>query len=409
MIEAGKLGASEDIKDPRYADAIANAKELDRLTVEMNKKKEAGNKVETTRENLQQRQLELTSRLQEANARITDPLERKSSSAFRSLRRELEEYIRDVERYYGRDSAEYQSALDYKTQMLKNFRGVELSEQAAGWAQENETLRRSMMVGTDARRQALDEEIALIDRAVAEFAGAEEDKVLLVAAAEERKKLLRDQYNREVTPFGKQMEEWGDITNNLADASTRWMDSMADGIGDLLTGTNSLKDTLANIGKDMARMAVKWAFSAAMGGTGPGKGGGGSKAVGTAHTGGVIGQSSLTKKMISPDVFANAARMHTGGIVQDRLGPGEVPIIAKKNEGVFTPEQMQAMGGFGGASISIGDIHTTVQGSAGSPSQNQDLAERTAREMTKTIEGIAAAQIAKQLRPGNMGNSRSRN
>lgn len=59
----------------------------------------------------------------------------------------------------------------------------------------------------------------------------------------------------------------------------------------------------------------------------------------TAHTGGVIGTDTLSLKAVSPSVFENAPRFHTGGLVG-----GEIPIIAKKGETVFTPGQMKALG-----------------------------------------------------------------
>lgn len=55
------------------------------------------------------------------------------------------------------------------------------------------------------------------------------------------------------------------------------------------------------------------------------------------HTGGII--SALRDiRSVDMSVFDGARRFHRGGIVGD-----EVPIIARKKEGVFTPEQMAAM------------------------------------------------------------------
>lgn len=53
-----------------------------------------------------------------------------------------------------------------------------------------------------------------------------------------------------------------------------------------------------------------------------------------AHTGGIIGQSSMVHRSAVPGMFVNAARYHTGGIVG--LKPNEVPIIANKGEEVIT-------------------------------------------------------------------------
>jgi hypothetical protein len=64
------------------------------------------------------------------------------------------------------------------------------------------------------------------------------------------------------------------------------------------------------------------------------------------HTGGVIGAPSATRD-VPMSIFEGAPRFHTGGLI----GSDEVPIIARKGEGVFTPEQMSAMGPSGGIVI----------------------------------------------------------
>ena len=56
------------------------------------------------------------------------------------------------------------------------------------------------------------------------------------------------------------------------------------------------------------------------------------------HTGGIIGSGELAGRFVHPTYFENAPRYHSGGLVS-----GEVPIIARTGEGVFTPEQMKAM------------------------------------------------------------------
>jgi hypothetical protein len=58
---------------------------------------------------------------------------------------------------------------------------------------------------------------------------------------------------------------------------------------------------------------------------------------GVHHTGGVAGAAGQTRA-VDTMVFAGAARAHTG--MQPLLGPGEVPIIARRDEGIFTPRQM---------------------------------------------------------------------
>ena len=65
--------------------------------------------------------------------------------------------------------------------------------------------------------------------------------------------------------------------------------------------------------------------------------------ISTAHTGGIIGADTLASKMVPASSFASAERFHTGGVIGG-LKSNEVPIITEKGEGVFTKEQMKAMG-----------------------------------------------------------------
>ncbi|HER27501.1 MAG TPA: hypothetical protein ENI69_10370, partial [Rhodospirillales bacterium] len=67
--------------------------------------------------------------------------------------------------------------------------------------------------------------------------------------------------------------------------------------------------------------------------------GGASGPVMVAHTGGVIGMDTLANRSVDPAVFASAPRFHSGGVVG-----GEVPIIAKRGETVFTAGQMRMLG-----------------------------------------------------------------
>ena len=58
------------------------------------------------------------------------------------------------------------------------------------------------------------------------------------------------------------------------------------------------------------------------------------------HSGGLLGTDGLPSRQVDGSVFAGARRFHTGGLVS-----GEVPIIARQGEAVFTPGQLRALGG----------------------------------------------------------------
>ncbi len=59
-----------------------------------------------------------------------------------------------------------------------------------------------------------------------------------------------------------------------------------------------------------------------------------------AHSGGLLGADGLPSRQVNMGLFAGARRFHTGGLVA-----GEVPIIARQGEAVFTPGQLRALGG----------------------------------------------------------------
>ncbi|MGE0256926.1 MAG: phage tail tape measure C-terminal domain-containing protein [Alphaproteobacteria bacterium] len=78
-------------------------------------------------------------------------------------------------------------------------------------------------------------------------------------------------------------------------------------------------------------------------------GGGQSQTGPVMHSGGIVGRDQTAMRDVHPSVFAGAGRYHQGGF--PGLMPGEVPIIAQRGEGVFTAEQMRALGGAGRGEI----------------------------------------------------------
>lgn len=83
------------------------------------------------------------------------------------------------------------------------------------------------------------------------------------------------------------------------------------------------------------------------------------------HSGGIVGGDNVPGRYIHPAHYNDAPRFHTG------LMPGEFPAILQRGEGVFTPEQMRALGGAGRAPV----VNVTLVESAdadGSVRQRQD-------------------------------------
>ena len=69
---------------------------------------------------------------------------------------------------------------------------------------------------------------------------------------------------------------------------------------------------------------------------------------------------------------------------------------------------MRAMGGFQqNQSVQV-NAPITVNGSAGTPDQNEDLAKRMSKQLDGTMRAIIADEMRKQSRPGSFLNNRSR-
>lgn len=67
------------------------------------------------------------------------------------------------------------------------------------------------------------------------------------------------------------------------------------------------------------------------------------------HSGGVVGREPFPVRITNPNVFDNAARLHSGN-----LKPDEIPAILQKGETVFTEGQMELLkSGMGGTEINV--------------------------------------------------------
>jgi len=101
------------------------------------------------------------------------------------------------------------------------------------------------------------------------------------------------------------------------------------------------------------------------------------------HAGGIVGAPG-TSRMVPAMAFAGAPKMHSGGLLAD-----EIPIIARKGEGVLTEKQMQSMGG------------PTVQITNNNDFRGADPAsEARIRAEIKRSEDRTMYQIDKSLRRG---------
>lgn len=102
------------------------------------------------------------------------------------------------------------------------------------------------------------------------------------------------------------------------------------------------------------------------------------------HTGGVVGVDPTVMRLVDMRIFANARRMHNGGVVGD-----EVPIIAKRGERVVTEAAWQGRGGptTNITQLTIMTNHYAADGSTTSSQKGSDSdSEALAREIQPFID-----------------------
>lgn len=126
------------------------------------------------------------------------------------------------------------------------------------------------------------------------------------------------------------------------------------------------------------------------------------------HTGGIVGETAQPGRMVSAGLFAGAPRFHTGGLVA-----GEVPIIARKGEAVFTPEQMTNADRLiqaaqdGGRAVTQSVTVNVAGGSTGDREQDKAFAERIGASVKEQLRAMMGNELRQQMRPGGMLNNMS--
>lgn len=231
---------------------------------------------------------------------------------------------------------------------------------------------------------------------------AEQRKEIEKDIDKHRDLLMEEAYLKNRTSLQKMFDDWDDYTTQFDDMWTNTFEDMADRIAEFVkTGKFEFKDFAQSIIDEINKIVIKWAIAQAamkMGLAGGQASSGGSSGWGNffnlamsgaqlyasggtsgviesggsyssatvngrymgivAHTGGIIGADALKNRAISPEMFANATKYHTGGVAG--LKPDEVPAVLQKGEGVFTKEQMKAMGNKG-ANVTVNVINNTQQ------------------------------------------------
>lgn len=192
-------------------------------------------------------------------------------------------------------------------------------------------------------------------------------KTVLGGLSDASKGLFESKANSSDDPIGSLLDSLGlgsgssDGEGGLMGAITSKFSSITDDLFSTLSGLfSNFGDGLGGI-FDSLLSGLSSMFGGGSGGSGLG---GLFSAVMSmfsfAHTGGVIGSTPLRTGMVSPAVFRNAIRYHSGGIAG--LQPNEVPAILQKGEEVLTandPRHRNNQGtsdGSTGAGLSIRNI-----------------------------------------------------
>ena len=420
-IETGKLGSERSIDAGIYKDLLAAAQQLDDVERDAAGRRKA--RTDSTREELEleKQRTDINRQLAEAQARAANPDYEGMTNDMVKLNEQLDQYLDNVRRAYGEDSAAYKQALDTKANMLKDQTRLEAAERTADANLARRQILDTTMTKMQLARTEMQREMDMVNRTVQMKRAAGESEIQITRFVEEQKAAIRQKYEATLNPLAGQMREWRDLQGQLVEKSTQWTDSLASGVTGLITGTGDLKSAIDGMLSDVVNMGVKWMFSsfaggktsdvgAKLGGAKGGAGAGGKMPFPMKHSGGIVGASSgLRTKMASPMIFAGAPRYHSGDIIGGMgLGPRERPIIAMEGEGVFTKEQMSALAPVGALTAQGIQISApiSVAGSAGTNEQNEDLAKRMAIHFEQSMKSTVASEIRSAMRPGNVLNRR---
>ena len=217
------------------------------------------------------------------------------------------------------------------------------------------------------------------------------------------------------------LDEATDAAKTFEQATTRALKASEDAFVEwAMTGKFSAKDLFNTIAEEALRAAYRMAVVAPLnnilgsifgaiggsifGGTGVATTSSGTPMIGDfpvtsgptafAHGGGVIGRDAFPARMVDPRAFDTATRYHRGGIVG-----GEMPIVARSGEGVFTPGQMQALAPVSDARPVV-NVAVNVRNTAPGTRASADVRREPGGDLTldimiERIEGGMARNIAR--------------
>lgn len=460
LILAGKLGSgSKDVTAEEYESILSTARKIDAANERIKQNRKDETEILRGQEKLEEQRAEIAERIRTAKAQTADPNYKGLSSDLQKLAQDEKELLDAAERLYGKDSADYrriQSDFASQRQQIMSAEGAEALRNLTREAVQSEgatgTQNQQRQAAFDRRVAELE---ALKQEAIRNGADvAEAEKQFNRAVAAERK-LLLDDYTGGLR---QTLDQMGDLQGNINALSSSWAQGLSDALYGVASGEkgsfeafgNSIREGIARSITDKASETIMRPFETILAGDGSeGSGIGGifSKAfssigsmdfsgmfkgittwlqsslagvakmmmgmfnktatVPVKHTGGIVGHGGGWGRSAPMASFIGAPKFHTGGIVgkgkfRTGLAPSEVPIIAQKGEGVFTPEQMKHLGGsVSSQSVSI-NSPITVNANGGTPEQNADLAQQVAHQSQEMFRAMIHQELIGQMRPGGI-------
>lgn len=206
-------------------------------------------------------------------------------------------------------------------------------------------------------------------------------------AALQSSKSLEDGFKRGFINLKNELDDFASLAESAVKNAFNNMENiLADFVA---TGKAHIADLVQSIVSDFAKIAIRQSITQPLFN-------GLSSYLGfaTAHSGGVIGADNLSSKTASADVFANAPKYHTGGLVGD-----EIPIIAKRGETVFTKGQMDALGAelHNKTPVLVNvNVHNNASGTKATATSKQDASGNLSIDViVEKIEGAIGKNIGK--------------
>lgn len=414
-----------DPNNERYAAVIAAAKAADEAAKKVEEANARRQRAETAGRQIEALGRERARQAEDARRRLENPLGPDPAQDVNlRVRRQAEETLQRIKEHHGEESEEYRRQAAVVAGIRESSANEEASKRQAALAQQNQQTRFGLLNETASAREAANARILRLQEELAQSQATGDQRVALEkrineAIALERQKLAAN------GPIATTMRQWSDMGRNIEQATVGWIDGGIDALSEFATkGKMNFSKLADSILKDMLKILARGAIASKMGsaGGGLGKAGGAAKAGGgakaplslgrfmTAHTGGIVG-SLTASTAVSALAFAGAPRFHTGGMIRGLgLKPGEVPIVAKEGEGVFTRDQMAALGSrrsSGGITVAP-TINANVNANGGDPKQNADLANQIGSQLEGVMRSVVMDEFAKAVKPNGFLEARSR-